>query len=151
MLTRFAAEEGKRFEGFDAEVHSLFRRYPWPGNVRELLNVLRNVAVLAEGGRVGLACLPAELFRFAAQARGTGAAAAAAAAAGEAAAAPADEPARGPGLEALIGRTLAEIEQIVIEETIARCGGSVPRAARILDVAPSTLYRKRDGWQRGTG
>ncbi|MFA5539002.1 MAG: helix-turn-helix domain-containing protein, partial [Gemmobacter sp.] len=25
-------------------------------------------------------------------------------------------------------------------------GGSIPRAARELDLAPSTIYRKREGW-----
>jgi DNA-binding NtrC family response regulator len=35
----------------------------------------------------------------------------------------------------------------MIEATIARFGGSVPRAARVLDVSPSTLYRKREAWR----
>jgi DNA-binding NtrC family response regulator len=35
---------------------------------------------------------------------------------------------------------------MVIEETIARHGGSISKAARILELAPSTLYRKLDGW-----
>lgn len=45
------------------------------------------------------------------------------------------------------GRTLAQIERAVIEQAIAREGGSVTRAARSLDVAPSTLYRKIDAWK----
>lgn len=51
-----------------------------------------------------------------------------------------------PGVDALIGLTLAEIERLVIEEAIARHGGSIPRAARELDVPPSTLYRKLESW-----
>ena len=51
-------------------------------------------------------------------------------------------------LNALLGKTLAEIEQLVIEETIAMHGGSVPKAARVLDVSPSTLYRKRESWAK---
>ena len=54
-----------------------------------------------------------------------------------------------PSAGQLLGRTLAEIEQIMIEATIARFGGSVPRAARVLDVSPSTLYRKREAWRSG--
>ena len=49
-------------------------------------------------------------------------------------------------MDGLVGRTLADIEQMVIEETIARHGGSVPKAARVLDVSPSTIYRKRENW-----
>ena len=54
-------------------------------------------------------------------------------------------------LDGLIGRPLAEIERLVIEETIARHGGSVPKAARALDIAPSTIYRKIEGWARKDG
>jgi DNA-binding NtrC family response regulator len=53
----------------------------------------------------------------------------------------------GPTAVQLVGLTLAEIEQLVIEATLARFGGSVPRAARVLDVSPSTLYRKLDSWR----
>jgi len=54
-------------------------------------------------------------------------------------------------LDGLIGRPLAEIERMVIEETIARHGGSIPKAARSLEVAPSTLYRKIESWARHDG
>jgi len=57
-------------------------------------------------------------------------------------------PQAAPMLDGLVGRTLAEIEQMVIEETIDRYGGSVPKAARVLDVSPSTLYRKREAWSK---
>ena len=53
-----------------------------------------------------------------------------------------------PGVDALIGLTPAEIERLVIEDAIARHGGSIPRAARELDVSPSTLYRKLESWQK---
>ena len=52
-------------------------------------------------------------------------------------------------LDGLVGRTLSEVERMVIEETIARHGGSIPKAARVLDVSPSTLYRKLDAWKAG--
>ena len=51
-------------------------------------------------------------------------------------------------MRALVGTTLAEMEREFIEITIAECGGSIPRAARLLDVSPSTLYRKREAWAR---
>ena len=49
-------------------------------------------------------------------------------------------------LDALLGRPLAEVERMVIEATLARHGGSVPKAARVLELSPSTLYRKIEGW-----
>lgn len=62
-----------------------------------------------------------------------------------------DEPAEAPPVEGgplagLVGRPLHEIERLVIEATIAAEGGSVARAARTLQVAPSTIYRKIEAW-----
>ena len=48
--------------------------------------------------------------------------------------------------EAFVGMSLAEVERLVIEATIRACGGSLPKAAPVLCVSPSTLYRKCAGW-----
>ena len=46
--------------------------------------------------------------------------------------------------------TLAQLERHAIEAALARHSGSVPRAARDLDISPSTLYRKLEAWgQKG--
>jgi len=130
-LTRFSDEEGHRFTSFDPSVSELFLRLPWPGNVRQLLNVVRNVVVLNDGPVATTAMLPIEIHH-----------------ALETAAQPAELPRAQAKLtlDGLAGKSLAEIEQLVIEDAIARAGGSLPRAARVLDVSPSTLYRKRQAW-----
>jgi two-component system repressor protein LuxO len=132
-LARFAREEGKPFDGLDAPVRALFRALPWPGNVRQVLNVIRNIVVLNEGGLVTLDMLPDTLDRQIDTAPPRGIA-------------PLPAPAA-LSLDDLIGRPLAEIERAVIEATLARHGGSVPRAARVLELSPSTLYRKIEGWK----
>ena len=173
-LARLSAEEGKAFTGLDPEVAALFRRLPWPGNVRQLLNALRNVVVLHDGPLVTRAMLPPGLAREdgggarigveapplpGPSARGT--AANGAPDRGGRPAAP-GMPAAPDGLdsldravaeaacadpvELLRGKTLAEIERLVILRAIERHGGSVPKAARELGVSPSTIYRKRDTW-----
>ena len=43
-------------------------------------------------------------------------------------------------------RPLAEMERIYIETVITYCEGSIPRAAALLDVSPSTIYRKKSQW-----
>ncbi|MGL6211032.1 MAG: sigma-54-dependent transcriptional regulator [Paracoccaceae bacterium] len=131
-LTRFADEEGRQFDGLHPSVRALFRRLPWPGNVRQVLNVIRNVVVLNDGGQVTVDMLPDSLARST-----------------EVAPAPSTPAADLPtdlALDALIGKPLAIIERMVIEATLARFGGSVPRAARVLELSPSTLYRKLEGW-----
>ena len=132
-LARFAREEGKPFDGLDAPVRALFRALPWPGNVRQVLNVIRNIVVLNEGGLVTLDMLPDTLDRQIDPAPPRGIA-------------PLPAPSA-LSLDDLIGRPLAEIERTVIEATLARHGGSVPRAARVLELSPSTLYRKIEGWK----
>lgn len=133
-LARFAQEEAKRFDGLAPEVRALFRRLPWPGNVRQVLNVIRNVVVLHDGGMVNLDMLPAALpFQL------------------DDSAVPAapDQPiSPEAALHALLGRPLAEVERLLIEATLAQHAGSVPKAARVLDVSPSTLYRKIESWAK---
>ncbi|MEY4982857.1 MAG: hypothetical protein RIR62_1123 [Pseudomonadota bacterium] len=136
-LERFATEEGRQFDGFDDEVTELFRQIDWPGNVRQLLNVIRHIVVLNEGGRVTLDMLPDALLALNRPSD----------------AAPLPPAILPRGVEALrlgdlVGRPLAEVERLVIEATVEHFGGSVPKAARVLDVAPSTLYRKIDGWKQ---
>jgi two-component system, repressor protein LuxO len=134
-LVRFAREEGRQFHGLDPDVRNLLLRLPWPGNVRQLLNVIRNVVVLNPGGWVTKDMLPPGLDDRAA------------AAPAEPAPAPSLAPPESPGLDTLVGLTLAEAERRLVEATLARHGGSIPKAARVLDVSPSTLYRKIEGWK----
>ncbi len=42
--------------------------------------------------------------------------------------------------------TLAQAERETIEQALRLCDGNIARAAMLLDVAPSTIYRKRQGW-----
>ena len=148
LLKQFAAEEGKRFDRIHPDAEALFEGMHWPGNVRQLQNVIRNIVVLHDGDTVRTSMLPpglreAETLAVSA-ARGTS-----------------PEPiiphslSDNDGLEAriapLIGERLADVERCFIEATIAQNGGSVPRAARVLDVSPSTLYRKRDAWAKDQG
>ena len=53
--------------------------------------------------------------------------------------------------EALVGMTLAGVERLVIEATVRACGSSLPKAARVLGVSPSTLYRKHAAWADRSG
>lgn len=46
------------------------------------------------------------------------------------------------------GLSLAELDRLVVETAIEANGGSIPRASEQLDVAPSTLYRKKELWAK---
>lgn len=45
-------------------------------------------------------------------------------------------------------RPLAEVERIYIEMVIMLCEGNIPRAAALLQISPSTIYRKKAAWQQ---
>ena len=129
-LLRSAREEGRRFATLDDAVKTALRAAPWPGNVRQLLNLIRSIVVVNDADSVSMDMLPGEFQASHVQASQVQAGASRGLHAGE-----------------LLGKPLAVIERIVIERTIFFCAGSVPRAARMLDVAPSTLYRKMEGWK----
>lgn len=130
-LSRFAEEEGRDFHGLAPSVRALMQSHPWPGNVRQLLNVMRNVVVLNPGGWVTPEMLPPGLAEEKA------------AADAPVAPMPASEMLTA---DSLLGLPLAEAERRLIEATLALHGGSIPKAARVLDVSPSTLYRKIEAW-----
>jgi two-component system repressor protein LuxO len=46
---------------------------------------------------------------------------------------------------------LWQVEKRVIEQAIESCQGNVRLAARYLQVAPSTLYRKIQAWAEAAG
>ena len=140
LLSRFNEEEGKSFERIGADVAEALRQYHWPGNVRQLENALRNVVVLHDAHAVTLAMLPPFLTGNGEQWQPKQAFTPPSADAGGGAMTIEN------ALQSLVGMPIAMVERGLIEATIEACEGSVPKAARILDVSPSTLYRKREAW-----
>jgi DNA-binding NtrC family response regulator len=131
-LADYAVEENKRFSGFSVEAAERFLRYPWPGNVRQLQNAIRNIVVLNDGEQVTEEMLP-DLMHGVGQPQRESPAAVPVASAAPAG----DDPIL----------PLWQVEKDAIEGAITRCDGNIPRAAAMLEISPSTIYRKRAGWQ----
>ena len=98
--------------------------------------IMRNIVVLHNGTHVLPEMLPEELtgvepLGAAYEANGT-----------------TEKEGQGCNIGQFVGQTLAEFERAFVEATITECNGSVPEAARMLAVSPSTLYRKREGWRK---
>jgi two-component system repressor protein LuxO len=135
FLTDFAKLEGKSFQDFSADALGRILAYGWPGNVRQLENVIRNVVVLNNGTLVEPRMLPPPLDSLeTAVALGGG-----------------GEGAEGGtlGLDQILARPLAELERMAIEAALRLTDNNVTRAAQILDVSPSTIYRKHPAYKSG--
>ena len=139
FLSRTAREEGKTFRDFSPEALAILRAYHWPGNVRQLENVIQQVVVLHDGEAVTPEMLPASL-RHATGRRA------------RAAAGVADNRGKEQPPEGAQGvKPLWLVEKEAIEAALAACDGSVPKAAALLEVSPSTLYRKLQAWEESGG
>jgi len=134
FLLDFSAEEEKLFTHFDQQARELLLQYTWPGNVRELQNVIRNLVVLNSGDKVSATMLPKALQQGK----------------HDALHAPELEVQSVNGVTDLSSPTnvipLWMVEKKAIEAAILFCDGNIPKAAALLDVSPSTIYRKKQTW-----
>ncbi|WP_245905513.1 quorum-sensing sigma-54 dependent transcriptional regulator LuxO [Photobacterium lipolyticum] len=148
LLALMSVEEGKNFSRFSPDVIASLKAHSWPGNVRELQNVIRNIVVLNAGEEVTLQMLPPQISSIAG-------------------AEIASSINSSPDIEnrpiefganlhiEQSGRWTIEplwvVEKRAIQAAIDVCNGNIPRAAGLLEVSPSTIYRKLQTWQETTG
>ncbi len=134
LLERFGAEEGKSFSAFSEAAEDALLTHRWPGNVRELQNVVRNAVILNEGDTVEAGMLSIS---------GSGISV--------------PRPSTTAGARDLLdvdrlvvnlARPFADIEREIIEAAIMHCDNSIPRASQMLDLSPSTIYRKKEAWEK---
>lgn len=127
FLRNYAKEEGKSFERLAEDAKAALASYEWPGNVRQLQNVIRNAVVLQDGPELTAQMLPRNLMQTSAP---------------EQHAEPI--PLRSPTDDVL---PLAVVERRAIEAALAATGGNIQQAARLLEIDPSTIHRRRKAWQ----
>ena len=135
FLERFCSDDGKNFRQFTPRAEELLENYAWPGNVRELENAVRNIVVLNSGETVTPQMLPDRLSERVPDN-----------------AAMLEESDAQPTEFGVLPMSELELEPLhVIERRhielgIAACDGNISKAAVLLGVNPSTLYRKRRSW-----
>jgi two-component system response regulator HydG len=126
FLDRISRERGRKFELSD-EVLRTMMRYDWPGNVRELENSVERACALSSGPILHLGDLPTQLQQQGLEARQTFA--------GGDAAGGADD-----GKPEV--KTLADLERDAILNAIRTLNGDKLKAAKLLGIGKTTLYRK---------
>jgi two-component system response regulator HydG len=120
FLQTFAGQMGKDVRVIAAFALEQLLAHTWPGNVRELNHVVQRAVALADGDTI-------TSFAFA-----PAAVSAAATAVSDGADAKVSIP---------IGTTMDEATKRLVQATIERCEGNKLKAARLLGIAPRTMYR----------
>ncbi|MDB5461482.1 MAG: transcriptional regulator FlbD [Caulobacteraceae bacterium] len=139
---KYAAANGISERPLSAEARRRLVSHRWPGNVRELENALHRAVLLSVGAEIDEAAIrlpdgqPLEPAAGAAS-NGSVAAMAATRAAQAVGSAYGDV-----NLAALVGHTVAEVEQKLILDTLTHCLGNRTHAATILGISIHTLRNK---------
>jgi DNA-binding NtrC family response regulator len=120
FLRRVGEQSGSEFR-LTPEAMEALQRYDWPGNVRELENALERAAILARHGEITVDALPGRIMN------------------------PAPEPLVSDRPQA--NPTLELVERAYILWVLQAEGGNKARAAEVLGIDPSTLYRKLNRYE----
>ncbi len=116
FLQRYALRFQRQVIGFSDTALAAIRRYPWPGNVRELEHAVERAVALAGGSTITVDLLPPEVAGSGHREAG--------------------------GLEADRPGSEGGDERHRLLQALARAGGNKARAARLLGIDRSTLYRR---------
>lgn len=143
FLEQYASEMGRGFEKIGPEARDFFLNYAWPGNVRQLQNVIRNIVVLHDAKVVEANMIPPLEEAPAVES--------ALAPRSETAAMPAGTLGNVEGAPTTSDYLIAlhdlvpmwQIEQMMVDAALARFDGNVNKAAALLEISPSSIYRKR--------
>jgi transcriptional regulator with PAS, ATPase and Fis domain len=115
LIRRHNIDLKKSCKGVDNATMKVLLSLPWKGNIRELDNVIEHAMILGEGEWITLADMPREI-------------------AGKAA----ESPAAGDNLR----ESLLAHERMHIENVLRRTGNDKRKAAELLGLGLSSLYRK---------
>lgn len=119
----YLARYKKNNTHFSESAEDIMRHYRWPGNIRELKNVIQQITATHNEPIITAAMLPEEIKKSSSLQDGQ----------------------ETIGLNH-ISLPLWKIERKAIEQAIALCDGSITKAAYMLDISPSTIYRKKQSW-----
>lgn len=149
FLKVYAKEDGKKFSAIHRETESTLKRYNWPGNVRQLQNIIRNIVVLNDDSHLRFDHLPAQLTSNKKAAPSQPAPVVVAPSPSALEAAHPEEPdlTTNPAKPNVNIRPMWQIEREAIQQAIDYCDGNVLNAAVLLELSPSTVYRKKQAWE----
>lgn len=116
FVQRLSKEYGKPIRGLTARAQAALARHSWPGNVRELENAIASACMMAQGDQVDIRDLP-ETVRAGVPRHSTD--------------------------DGLL--PLKELERRHVLKVVEQLGGNKARAAEVLGIGRTTLYRILSG------
>src|SRR3984885_1590743 len=124
FLKKYNEAYANSLRGLSRRAQTVLLQHAWPGNVRELENVISSAAITTTGDFIDLADLPENLQR-----RGQ----------------------RTPEGAEWRPLSLDEVRKVHIQRVLAMCMGNRLRAAQVLGIGRTSLYRylKRDQVEQG--
>jgi two-component system repressor protein LuxO len=134
ILNRLAHQTGKIFAPLTDDAKRLLSSYAWPGNVRQLENMLRWITTMLVGSDVNASIIEQAIVQFDNSREIDGSQA---------------KPRRAEPPSDNTIKPLWLVEKEAIQSAIDASEGNINRAASLLEVAPSTIYRKIQGWNDG--
>ena len=145
--------------GINRDAESILKRYSWPGNVRQLQNIIRNIVVLNNDAKLSVEHLPDQITRSPKSSKtkiaqpsviqptlpdeqevsipSQQSISESISTAEEQVTAPKD----------VTIRPMWIVERETIQQAIDYCDGNVLNAAVLLELSPSTVYRKKQAWE----
>jgi two-component system response regulator HydG len=117
FLKQYADKNRRLIKGFTPRATDLLMRYDWPGNVRELENVIERAVIMARGEMITPLEFPNDLQNL-------------------------DGELKESRIDLTPGRSLKEVEKVMILRTLEEAGGNRTHAARILGISRRTLQLK---------
>lgn len=118
FLDHMNKEMGRSVSGFSPEAEQALLEYAWPGNVRELRNVVERAVLLCGGEHIDAPALPLEVL------------------------APMSPKAGQLTYTGMETWSLADWEKHAIAFALRICGGNKTKAAELLGIDVSTIYRR---------
>ena len=120
FIKKYNVAYGRQIQGLTRRAQTVLQQHPWPGNVRELENVISSASLVASNQFIDVADLPEQL----------------------------KTPACPRGLEkSWRALPLEDVRKEHIERVLELCSGNRVRAAQMLGIGRTSLYRflKREG------
>jgi DNA-binding NtrC family response regulator len=115
FLAKYSEINKKKNGGFSAGILQALLQYPWPGNVRELENVIERAVSLSQTNKIEITDLPPRVL---------------------------NTPFSDDYFMLPFGKSLEEIEKLVIDKMLIKTRGDKRTAAHMLGISLSSLYNK---------